>query len=149
MTSPYIPNGPFCASARIAKIMSRCCRTSSTGTSISALTPRIPIVPFRLASQPGAAIVNCHGSLSVIDGGAASFGASSIEPAPTLPMIANTAPARKKNLILMWPILSSPSAKSEKKINCRLIDPHDLGALETSASRLECDPNEHQGKKDG
>jgi hypothetical protein len=45
--------------------------------------------------------------------------------------------------------LPPPPRKSEKKINCRLIDPHDLGALETSASSLECDPNEHQGNKDG
>jgi hypothetical protein len=33
----------------------------------------------------------------------------------------------------MWPILSSPSAKSERKINYRLINPHDLGALEAKA----------------
>jgi hypothetical protein len=79
-----------------------------------ALTPRTPIVPLTLDSQPGAAMVNCHGSLSVIDGGAVSFGASSIEPAPTRPMIANTAPARKSNLILMARFLPSPTHKSEK-----------------------------------
>src|SRR5207247_8710348 len=69
--------------------------------SISALCPLIPIVPSMPAIQPGAAMVNCHGSLSVIDGGAVSFGASSIEPPPTRPLIANTAPARKDNFILM------------------------------------------------
>jgi hypothetical protein len=30
--------------------------------------------------------------------------------------------------------LPPPPRKSEKKINCRLIDPHDLGALEAKAS---------------
>src|SRR5205823_12566068 len=113
--------------------MSRCCRTSVTGTSISALTPRTPIVPFMLASQPGTAIVNCHGSLCVIVGGATSFGASSIEPASTRPMIAKTAPARKNNLILMSRFLLSPPCKSEKKI-CYLVDSHDLVALEAKAS---------------
>src|SRR5205809_6981475 len=102
MTSPYIPNGPFCASARIAKIMSRCCRTSSTGTSISALTPRIPIVPFRLASQPGAAIVNCQGSLSVIDGGATSFGVYGSDPAKRSGAERTAAaPAKKNHFSLM------------------------------------------------
>jgi hypothetical protein len=70
-----------------------------------------------LAIQPGAAIVNCHGSLSVIDGGAVSFDASSSEPAPTRPMIANIAPARKNNFILMSRFLPPPPRKSEKKIN--------------------------------
>ena len=85
-----------------------------------------------LGSQPGTAIVNCHGSLCVIDGGAVSFGASSIEPAPTRPMIANSAPARKNNFILMKRFLPSPTCKSEK-INYRLVEPHDLGALEAKA----------------
>jgi hypothetical protein len=86
-----------------------------------------------LASQPGAAIVNCHGSLSVIVGGAVSFGASSIEPAPTWPMIANSAPARKNNFILMKRFLPSATCKSEKKINCRLVEPHDLGGMDAKA----------------
>src|SRR4029077_3657574 len=81
--------------------------------------PRTPIVPFMLASQPGAAIVNCHGSLSVIVGAAVSFGASSSEPAPTRPMIANTAPARKSNFILMSR-LYCPRRPNPRKINCPL-----------------------------
>src|SRR5881398_13441 len=87
---------------------------------MSASTPRIPIVPFVLASQPGTAIVKCHGSLSVIDGGAVSFGASSIEPAPTRPMIANTAAARKNNFILMSRLYCSTHL-NPRKINCPLV----------------------------
>jgi hypothetical protein len=71
-------------------------------------------VPFVLASQPGIAMVNCHGSLSVIDGGAVSFGASSTEPAPARPISANTAAAKKSNRILMRPILCSPTVETNK-----------------------------------
>src|SRR5439155_6571258 len=122
----------FPASARAAKIMSRCCRTSPTGTSISALTPRTPIVPFMLASQPGAAIVNCHGSLCVIVGGAVSFGCSSNEPALIRPTIANSAPVKKSSFALMGRILRWTTGKSEK-IYSLSVDPHDLGALEPKA----------------
>src|SRR5207249_5390729 len=76
INSLYIPNVPFWASTLAANMRSRCCRTSVTGTSISASTPRTPIVPFVLASQPGIAIVRCHGSLCVIVGGGASFDVS-------------------------------------------------------------------------
>src|SRR5438093_5287157 len=111
--------------------MSRCCRTSSIGTSISALIPRIPIVPSKLASQPGAAIVNCHGSLCVIVGGAASFGGSSSVPAFALPTAANTAPENKSNLIFTTGFYGHRSP-NPKQILLSLIS-HDLGALEAKA----------------
>jgi hypothetical protein len=69
---------------------------------MSALTPRTPIVPSNPAIQPGAAIVNCHGSLCVIDGGAVSFGCSSTVPALRGPSSANAAPANNSNLIIMY-----------------------------------------------
>src|SRR5438093_13736784 len=88
--------------------------------SISALCPFIPIVPSMPAIQPGAAMVNCHGSLSVIGGGAVSFGASSIEPAPTRPMIANTAAVRQDNFILMSRLYCSTHL-NPTKITCPLL----------------------------
>ena len=75
------------------------------------------MVPFVLGSQPGIAMVNCHGSLYVIDGGAVSFGASSIEPARRKPTTANVAPAKNNNLNLMRPFLLSPKFEFEKKIS--------------------------------
>jgi hypothetical protein len=80
-----------------------------------ALTPRTPIVPFMLASQPGAAIVNCHGSLCVIVRGAVSLGASSREPARRGATVANVAAAKNNNLNLMRRFLLSPTSKTEKK----------------------------------
>ena len=87
-----------------------------TGTSIFASTPRTPIVPFVLGSQPGIAIVNCQGALSVIDGGAVSLGASSIEPARIALTTATVAPAKNSNFNLMRPFLPSPKSKSKKEI---------------------------------
>src|SRR4029077_20396730 len=81
---------------------------------------RTPIVPFMLDSQPGTAMVNCHGSLSVTDRGAVSFGASTSEPAPTRPLIASTAPARTNNFILMSR-LYCPRRPNPRKINCPLV----------------------------
>jgi hypothetical protein len=72
-----------------------------------ASTPRTPMVPFKLASQPGAAIVNCHGSLSVMLGGAVSFGYSSNVPALREEMNADAAPANKKNRSFMCRVLSN------------------------------------------
>ena len=65
------------------------------------------MVPFKLASQPGAAIVNCHGSLSVMLGGAVSFGYSSNVPALREEMNADAAPANKKNRSFMCRVLSN------------------------------------------
>src|SRR5882724_8108549 len=108
--------------------MSRCCRISSMPTSISALTPRTPIVPSMLASQPGDAIVNCHGSLSVIDGGAPSFGASSTVPAVALPTAASSALAKKNNLILTGVDSMVTEAQTPRKFLSLVL--HDLGTLE-------------------
>src|SRR6266550_5838928 len=117
MNSPYIPNGPFRASARVAKIMSRCCRISSKPISISALTPRTPIVPSMPAIQPGAAIVNCHGSLCVIVGGTLSFGWSSSVPAWRGPNSANTAAAKKNRFIVIDPSYVRPRPNPRKLIS--------------------------------
>src|SRR5947207_6833668 len=104
----------------MAKIISRCCRIWSKPTSISALTPRIPIVPSNPASQPGAAIVNCQGSLSVIDGGAVSLGASSSDPATTGPTTASSAPVKRENLMLMARFYC-PRRSNPRKISCPLV----------------------------
>src|SRR6266487_691902 len=109
--------------------MSRCCRTSSTGTSISALTPRTPIVPSRLANQPGAAMVKCHGSLSVIDGGAVSLGWSSIVPATRRPATTNAATAKQSGFICMGRCYNRRHSKPRKNFKI-LVNPHDLGTLE-------------------
>jgi hypothetical protein len=92
--------------------------------------------PFHESLQKVIPVVIC-GPCMTIDGGAVSFGARSIEPASTRPMIANSVPARKNNFILMKRFLPSPTRKSEK-INRRLVEPHDLGALDAKAAII-CD----------
>src|SRR5215475_7513675 len=56
------------------------------------VTPRTPMVPSMLGIKPGTAIVNCHGSLWVMLGGAVSFGCRSNVPAAKEPMVAEAAP---------------------------------------------------------
>ena len=77
-------------------------------------------------------MVNCQGWLSVIVGGAVSFGASSREPARRELTTANVAPAKNANFNLMRPFLPWPKSKFEKKIS-PLVDPHNLGTLKTQA----------------
>src|SRR6266513_3445111 len=88
--------------------------------SISALCPLIPIVPSMPAIQPGAAIVKCQGSLSVIVGCVVSFGASSIEPASTLPTAANSVRVKRENLVLMTRFYC-PKRPNLRKISCPLV----------------------------
>jgi len=73
-----------------------------------AFTPRTPMVPSMLGIKPGTAIVNCHGSLWVMLGGAVSFGCSSIVPAAKEPMNADAAPANKKDRTFMCRVLNNP-----------------------------------------
>src|SRR5215475_937432 len=87
--------------------MSRCCRIWSRPMSMFAFTPRTPIVPSMLGIKPGTAMVNCHGSLWVIVGGAVSLGCSSSVPAATEPMNADAAPANKKNRSFMCRVLNN------------------------------------------
>jgi len=58
-----------------------------------------------LASQPGAAIVNCHGSLCEIVGGAVSFGCNSSVPAAKQPATPNIAAEKENNFTLTRGIL--------------------------------------------
>jgi hypothetical protein len=79
------------------------------------------MVPSMLGIKPGTAIVNCQGSLCVIDGGAVSLGASSIEPARRELTAASVVPAKINNVNLMLPFLPSPTLKSEKKSSDLLV----------------------------
>src|SRR5262249_62430973 len=74
--------------------------------SMFAFTPRTPIVPLMLGIKPGTARVNCHGSLSVMLGGAVSFGCNSKDPARAGAAVsAAAAEMNKSNLIFMCRVL--------------------------------------------
>ena len=98
------------------------------------VNPADPDCPFMLASQPGTAIVNCHGSLSVIDGGAVSFGASSIEPAPTRPMIANSCAREKKQFHSHEAIFILADVQIREKLISRLFLTGLLAAIERTST---------------